>query len=93
MTPATTSPGRLLRYGADRDLPFGDAVRMFRTVAGHADVQAFFALHVGYNGSMVNRHGIEIFLVDCDLAVSRTWSRVRWQVDEAAKAVNSPSRC
>ena len=89
--PSYDLPGRLLRYGADRDLAFSDAVRMFRTVVGHADVQSFFALHVGYNGSMVNRHGIELFLVDADLTVSRSWSRVRWQVDDVAKAVKLPN--
>jgi cytochrome oxidase Cu insertion factor (SCO1/SenC/PrrC family) len=86
--PSYDLPGRLLRYGADRGLPFSETVRMFRTVVGQPELQSFFALHVGYNGAMVNRHGIELFLVDADMTVSRTWSRVRWQVDDVVKAVN-----
>jgi protein SCO1/2 len=87
--PGYDLPERLLRYGVDRGLTFSTAVRMFRTVAGHTELQSFFALHVGYNGSMVNRHGIELFLVDANLTVSRTWSRVRWQVDDVVSAINS----
>lgn len=87
--PGYDLPERLLRYGADRGLKFSDTVRMFRTVVGQPELQSFFALHVGYNGSIVNRHGIELFLVDADLMVSRTWSRVRWQVNDVVDAINS----
>ena len=87
--PGYDLPERLLRYGADRGLTFSDTVHMFRTIVGQPELPSFFALHVGYNGSMVSRHGIELFLVDADLAVSRTWSRIRWQVDDVADAVNS----
>ncbi|HME77927.1 MAG TPA: SCO family protein [Mycobacterium sp.] len=79
--PAYDSPERLLRYGADRGLVFSNAVRMFRTFAGHPELQSFFALHVGYNGSMVNRHGVELFLVDSDLTGSSEMSVQRWLAD------------
>jgi hypothetical protein len=64
---------------------------MFRAVAGHEELRANFDLRVGYNGSMVNRHGIELFLVGADLELFRTWSRTNWQPDEVASAAAAVS--
>jgi protein SCO1 len=80
--PAFDLPARLRRYGTDRGLRFGPTTRMVRAVAGHELLRAHFALRVGYVGSVVNRHGIELFLLDHDGAVRRTWSRVQWDPDE-----------
>jgi hypothetical protein len=73
-------------------MAFSDTDRMFRAVAGHYKLRAFFDLHVGYNGSIVNRHGIELFLVAADLSVHRTWSRVQWVIADVMDAVISSSQ-
>jgi protein SCO1/2 len=75
--PGFDIPARLQRYGRDRGLPFGPAVRMFRAVAGWDRLRAHFVLRVGYSASVVNRHGIELFLLDGGTVV-RTWARTRW---------------
>jgi cytochrome oxidase Cu insertion factor (SCO1/SenC/PrrC family) len=85
--PGYDSPDRLLRYGTDRGMLFSDGVRMFRTVTDHVQLQTFFGLRVGYNGSIINRHGIELFLVAADLGVPRTWARIQWQVNDVVSAV------
>lgn len=80
--PGHDLPARLRRYGRDRGLPFGPAVRMFRTVAGHELLRDHLALRVGYTSSVVNRHGIELFLLDGAGRVARTWARHRWEPAE-----------
>jgi protein SCO1/2 len=90
--PGFDIPARLLRYGRDRGLPFGPAVRMFRTVAGWSLLRAHFQLRVGYSGSVVNRHGVELFLLD-DGRVIRTWARTRWTpADLAARLARISAR-
>ncbi len=75
--PGFDIPARMLRYGRDRGLPFGPAVRTFRVVAGWDLVPGHFGLRVGYTASVVNRHGIELFLLD-HARVVHTWARTRW---------------
>ncbi|SNS14621.1 Cytochrome oxidase Cu insertion factor, SCO1/SenC/PrrC family [Geodermatophilus pulveris] len=82
--PGFDIPARLRRYGSDRGLPFGPAVRMFRTVAGWDLLRAHFGLRVGYTASVVNRHGIELFLLDGGRVV-RIWSRTRWAPADVAR--------
>jgi protein SCO1 len=80
--PGYDLPARLRRYGRDRGLSFGPAVRMFRAVAGHQLLRDHLALRVGYGSSVVNRHGIELFLLDGTGRVVRTWARHRWEPAE-----------
>jgi protein SCO1/2 len=47
--PGYDLPARLRRYGRDRGLSFGPAVRMFRAVAGHQLLRDHLALRVGYS--------------------------------------------
>ncbi len=89
--PGFDIPARLLRYGRDRGLPFGPAVRMFRTVAGWDLVRAHFGLRVGYTASVVNRHGIELFLLD-NGRVARTWARTRWAPADVAEQLGQVQR-
>ena len=58
--PGFDRPSRLTAYGRARGLRFDDSVRMFRAVEGHDRMRDWFGLRVGYNGSIVNQHGIEL---------------------------------
>ncbi len=73
-----------MRYGRDRGLPFGPAVRLFRAVTGWEVLRDHFALRVGYTASVVNRHAIELFLLDGGTVV-RTWARTRWIPADVAR--------
>ena len=84
--PGFDVPARLRRYGRDRGLPFGPAVRMFRAVAEADLLREHFALRVGYTASVVNRHGVELFVLDGGRVV-RTWSRQRWAPADVAAAL------
>jgi protein SCO1/2 len=95
--PGYDLPARLRRYGDSRGLRFGPAVRMLRATAGHELLRREFALRVGYTGSVVSRHGIELFLLDRRGGMAHTWSRVRWEpaevLAEAAELVSArPAR-
>lgn len=75
--PGYDTAARLLRYGRDRAVPFGPAVRMFRVTAGHDDLRETLALRVGYSASVVSRHAVELFLLDTAGQVTRSWVRQR----------------
>ena len=64
------------------DLPFSDAVRLFRAPVGQATLRAHFDLKVGYNGALVNQHAVELYLVGTDGRTQHAWTRVTWTVDE-----------
>jgi protein SCO1/2 len=82
--PGFDLPPRLSAYGDARGLRFGRRVRMLRIVRGHDKLMSQLAVRVGYSGSIVNRHGIELFLLGTDLCVERTWSHLPWDVDDVA---------
>ena len=85
--PGFDLPDRLAAYARARGMILGDTVRMLRAVEGHDQLQRFFGLRVGYNGSIVNQHGVELYLLDSELRIARTWARVPWDVTDVAGAL------
>lgn len=86
-------PGRLKVYAGDRGLQFGDDVRCFRVRSGFDALSHFFAPGVNYGPSTVNRHRIELYLLDADGALAAAFTRLQWEPDEvlaAAQALLSP---
>jgi len=80
--PGYDTPERLAAYGAARGLAFGDTVRLLRAPTGHAVLREHFDLAVGYAGTLVNQHGVELYLVGTDARTTHAWTRVTWTVDE-----------
>ena len=80
--PGYDTPERLAAYGTARGLPFSDSVRLFRAPVGHDVLREHFDLKVGYAGSLVNQHGVELYLVGADGRTQQAWTRVTWTVDE-----------
>jgi len=71
-------PERLRRYGADRGLSFGERCQLLRSTGSFATIRDRLQLGVGYSSSTVNRHRIELILVDpagriVDFKVRRLW--------------------
>jgi protein SCO1/2 len=87
--PGFDLPPRLAAYGRARGLTFGDGVRMLRAVEGQQRLAEFFGLRVGYTGSIVNQHGLELHLVDPGLRVRRTWARIPWEVADVLDALRA----
>jgi protein SCO1/2 len=80
--PGFDRPERMRRYGHSRGLRFTGSVRMLRATTGHELLRRHFGLRVGYVGSIVNRHAIELFLVDAGGAITTTWARAQWDLSD-----------
>lgn len=78
--------GRLKVYAGDRGLQFGDYVRCFRVRSGFDALSHFFAPGVNYGPSTVNRHRIEVYLLDADGALAAAFTRLQWEPDEVLAA-------
>jgi protein SCO1 len=86
-------PKRLATYGTDRNVEFGNDVRFFRTTSrsGFEGLAHYFQLGVGYGPSTVNRHRIELHLLDARGEIAESITRVQWR-PEAVLAAADPLR-
>jgi protein SCO1/2 len=80
--PAFDLAPRLRDYGETRGVIFNDRNRFFRTVTGFDQLREFFTLGVNYGPALVNRHRIELFLVDRNGLLVDEFTRLQWDVDE-----------
>lgn len=80
--PGFDLPTRLRAYGESRGVVFGPADRLFRTSGALTPLQDYFELGVGFGGALVNRHRIELFLLDRRGRVAEAFTRLQWDVDE-----------
>jgi protein SCO1/2 len=93
--PAFDLPERLRVYGRDRDVRLDVGHRMFRAIEGDEVLREHFGLGVNYVGSLVNRHRIELFVLDAEGRVAVSFERLRWDevevVDRAQGALERRS--
>ncbi len=75
-------PARLKAYGESRGVAFGDDHRIFRTRTGFHELQEYFQLGVNFTGSTVNRHRIELFVLDSQGEIAVTFARLQWDIQE-----------
>ena len=80
-------PGRLADYGAQRGFRFDARNRFFRTLGPVEPLKAHFELGVGYGPATVNRHRIELFVLDAAGAVAASFTRRLWDEAEVAEVV------
>ncbi|OLT14292.1 hypothetical protein BJF78_02200 [Pseudonocardia sp. CNS-139] len=85
--PEFDRPARLRAYGRDRGVRFGPDVRFFRAVAGFADLRRRLDLGVGYGASTVNRHRIEVYVLDARGVVAAAFTRRQWRPEPVLAAV------
>jgi protein SCO1/2 len=91
--PAYDLPPRLRAYGENRGVMFSDDNRMFRARMGFRELQEYFQLGVNFTGTIVNRHRIELFVLDGRSKIAATFTRLQWdegEVLEQAKALLGP---
>jgi protein SCO1 len=85
-------PPRLRAYGENREVMFSDDNRMFRARSGFRELQEYFQLGVNFTGSTVNRHRIELFVLDSRGEIVVAFTRLQWDIQEVleqAKALLS----
>jgi protein SCO1/2 len=87
--PDFDSPQRLQVYARNRGLEAGDHCSVLRTVEKREVLARYFNSGVNFISSLVNRHRIELFLLDADGNIAGTFQRLEWDpetvVDEAAQ--------
>jgi Uncharacterized protein SCO1/SenC/PrrC, involved in biogenesis of respiratory and photosynthetic systems len=86
-------PARLKAYGLNRGVVFSEDDRFFRTLDGLKELQDYFGLGVNFNGSIVNQHRIELFVLDSEGRIAKTFARLQWdarEVLDSAKALLTP---
>ncbi|HTI11601.1 MAG TPA: SCO family protein [Puia sp.] len=76
--PLYDEPFRLRNYNESRQVVLGENCRSFRVIRGFEALQAYLHLGVNYIGSMVNRHKIELYLLDKDGSVYGSYTRTQW---------------
>jgi protein SCO1 len=75
-------PARLKAYGNNRGVVFGEEHRFLRTPHGLKELQNYFGLGVNFNGSIVNQHRIELFILDDQGRIAETFARLQWDINE-----------
>jgi protein SCO1 len=86
--PGFDLPSRLLAYGRRRQLRMDDGHRLLRATSGIEPLRRYFGLGVNFVESLVNRHRVEIYVLDAAGRISASFSRIHWDerdvVDRAA---------
>ena len=87
-------PPRLQGYADSRSLTPGQDCHLLRATHGREDIAAYFNSGVNFIASIVNRHRIEVFLLDAHGRITATCQRLEWQpqdlVDLAARLARQP---
>lgn len=85
-------PPRLRSYGKDRDVLMSDRHRMLRTMDGFESIRRHFKLGVNFVESLVNRHRIEVYILDAAGRIAASFERIHWNekevVDRAIDLLN-----
>jgi protein SCO1/2 len=94
--PEFDSPSRLKRYAIARRFQPSEDHRLLRAKAGMAALQDFFSLGVNFVHSIVNRHRVELYLLDRRARMAASFVRLEWQeqevLDELRRVLDSPAR-
>lgn len=76
--PAFDVPTRLRAYGADRGMSFDRRNRLLRAPHGIEPLQRYFDLQVGFGAATVNRHRLELFVLDREAEIAASFTRMQW---------------
>jgi protein SCO1/2 len=76
--PEFDRPERLRIYGKDRAVRMDENHRMLRAIEGNDALREYFELGVNFNGSLVNRHRIELHILDAAGRIAVSFERLHW---------------
>jgi protein SCO1/2 len=77
--PAFDGPERIRGYGKNRGVQFSAGHRMLRPIDGIGALRTHFKLGVNFVESLVNRHRLEVYLLDAAGAIAGSYERIHWQ--------------
>ena len=72
-------------YGQNRGVVFGDSDRFLRTKTGFDVLREYFELGVNFGPALVNRHRIELFVLDRDGRIAVAFTRLQWDVEDVLR--------
>ncbi len=94
--PAFDLPERLRGYGQSRGVRMDSDHRMLRAVEGINPLRDHFRLGVNFIESLVNRHRVELYLLDRTGRIAASFERIHWDerevLDRAVQLLNEPKR-
>jgi cytochrome oxidase Cu insertion factor (SCO1/SenC/PrrC family) len=76
--PAFDRSARLRTYGADRGMAFSARCRLLRTLGPFDPVRAAFDLGVGFGPVTVNRHRLDLFVLNPAMTATAQFERRLW---------------
>ena len=76
--PAFDLPSRMRAYGLDRGMAFNRQNRLLRAPNGLEPLQHYFDLQVGFGAATVNRHRLELFVLDRKARIAASFTRMQW---------------
>jgi protein SCO1/2 len=86
--PAFDLPERLRVYGQDRGVRMDAGHRMLRVTDDNDVLRRHFALGVNFIESLVNRHRIEVYILDAKGRIAACFERIHWDAEQVvARAV------
>jgi protein SCO1/2 len=95
--PAFDLPERLCVYGRDRGVRMDANHRMLRATDDNNALRTHFELGVNFIESLVNRHRIEIYVLDAQGRVAVSFERIHWDeqqvVTRAIETLNENMCC
>jgi protein SCO1/2 len=95
--PGFDLPERLRIYGKDRGVRLDPHHRMLRAADGNDALRGYFELGVNFIESLVNRHRIELYILDAQGRIAVYFERIHWDEQEvvgrATELLNEPACC
>src|SRR4029079_17352141 len=76
--PAFDVAERIRRYGAKRSVRMDASHRMLRATNGIDSLRQHFKLGVNFVESLVNRHRLEVYVLDRNGRVAASFERLHW---------------
>lgn len=82
-------PDRLRGYAESRSLVPKDNCRLLRTMQGREILRDYFGSGVNFVGPIVNRHRIEVFVLDALGRIRVTYVRLSWNPNDLVNEIRS----
>jgi cytochrome oxidase Cu insertion factor (SCO1/SenC/PrrC family) len=76
--PAFDLPSRMRAYGLDRGVAFDRQNRLLRAPHGIEPLRRYFDLQVGFGPATVNRHRLELYVLDRMAKIAASFTRMQW---------------
>ncbi len=87
--PAFDLPARLRGYGESRGVRMDGDHRLLRSVEGMAQLRAHFRLGVNFVSSLVNRHRVEVYILDSAGRIAVSYQQIQWDESDVAEKAAS----